>query len=106
MSSEICQKCAECCRDYPFVKLSENDIHSLEQVTKSHFDVFTNPMYKIGKGYFLQFQENGDCFFLNENNDSYSCSVYEARPEICKNYPSRDGLCVQSLSGSSGSQIH
>jgi len=53
-------------------------------------------MGKAVEEYFLQFQKNGDCFFLNENNGSYSCSVYEIRPEICKNYPSKDGLCERS----------
>ena len=87
--TEICNKCAECCKNSPFVELSKNEINSLEQVTGLHFDVFTNPKGKAVEEYFLQFQENGDCFFLNENNGSYSCGVYEARPGICKNYPSK-----------------
>jgi Fe-S-cluster containining protein len=89
ISTEICKKCSECCKNYPIVKLSKNEINLLEQVTGLHFDVFTNPMGKGVEKYCLQFQENGDCFFLNENNGSYSCAVYEARPGICKNYPSK-----------------
>lgn len=89
ISTEICRKCAECCRNYPFVELSKYEIDLLAQVTGLHFDLFTNPKGKPVEEYFLQFRENGDCFFLNKNNGSYSCGVYEARPEICKKFPSK-----------------
>lgn len=88
ISMEICKICAECCKDSPFVELSKNEINSLELSTGLPFRVFINSKGKADEGYFLQFKENGDCIFLNENNGSYSCDVYEARPEICKNYPS------------------
>ena len=87
--TEICKICAACCKNHPFVDLSKKEIHSLEQVTGLHSDVFTNPKGKVVEEYFLQFQENGHCFFLNENNGSFSCGVYETRPGICKNYPSK-----------------
>ena len=87
MSSEICKKCAECCKNHPFVELSKNEIKSLELLSGLHCDVFVNSKGKAVDGYFLQLKENGECFFLNENNGSYSCAVYEARPEICRNYP-------------------
>lgn len=89
--TQICKKCADCCKNYPFVELSKNEINSLEQVAELNFYVFTNKKGKEVDEYFLQFQENGDCFFLNENNGSYSCGVYEERPGICKNYPSKPG---------------
>ena len=87
--TEICKKCAECCKNHPFVDLSKNEINSLEKVTGINPDVFTNPKGKAVEEYFLQFRENGYCFFLNENNGIFSCDVYEARPAICKNYPSK-----------------
>lgn len=96
ISSEICKKCGKCCKNYPFVKLTKNEINLLEQTTKLHFEVFTNPMGKEVEEYFLQFQKNGSCFFLNENNGDYSCSVYETRPELCKNYPPNAGPCKRS----------
>ena len=87
--NEVCKKCAECCKNYPFIELSKNEINILEKCTKLHSDIFTNKKDKAYEEYFLQFQENGDCFFLNNNNGNYFCGVYEARPEICKNYPAR-----------------
>jgi Fe-S-cluster containining protein len=101
ISNETCKKCAECCRNFPFVKLSADDISLLEKVTALPCGAFTNPKSKLLGEYFLQFKENGNCFFLNENNGSYSCEVYETRPGICKNYPSKpvqkefcSGICI------------
>ena len=87
--SEICKKCAECCKNYPFVELSQDEIYELRKLTGLPFEVFTNQKGEGVAEYFLQFKENGDCFFLNENNGEYSCGVYEARSEICRAYPSK-----------------
>lgn len=86
--SEICKKCGECCKHYPFVELSKAEIVELGKLTGLPFSVFTNKVGKAVEKFFLQFKENGDCFFLNENDGGYSCGVYEARSEICRNYPS------------------
>ena len=85
---EICKKCAQCCKNFPFVELSQNDIFEIEKFTGSPLDVFTNQKGETVGEYFLQFVENGNCFFLNENNGDYSCGIYEARPRVCRNYPS------------------
>ena len=88
ISMKMCKKCAECCKKYPFVELSKSEVDAIEKVTGLHSDVFAISKGRAVEEYFLQFQENGDCFFLNENNGCYSCSIYEARPGICKKYPS------------------
>ena len=88
ISAEICKKCGECCKNFPFVELSKKDINSLEQLTALHPDLFTNQKEQVVEEYFLQFKENGDCFFLNNKKGSYSCGVYAARPGICRKYPS------------------
>jgi len=88
ISMKMCKKCAECCKNYPLIRISKNEINSLELLTGLHFGIPINSKGKEYEGYLLQFKENGDCFFLNENNGNYSCDVYEVRPEICKKYPS------------------
>jgi Fe-S-cluster containining protein len=88
ISSERCKKCAQCCKNFPYVKLAKNEIDSLERATALPFDEFTYQKDKALEEYFLQFKENGDCFFLSEENGSYLCAVYETRPRICRNYPS------------------
>jgi uncharacterized protein len=86
---EICRKCAECCKDYPFIELSQYEINELARWTGFPFHVFAYQKCEAGEEYFLKFKENGDCFFLNEDNGDYSCGVYEARSGICRAYPSR-----------------
>jgi Fe-S-cluster containining protein len=88
ISSEICKNCAECCKHYSFVELSQIEINALEKFTGLPFEVFTNPKGEAVGEYFLKFKENGDCYFLNTNNSNYSCEVYEARTGVCRNYPS------------------
>lgn len=88
LSAEICKKCGECCKHFPFIELTDNDIRVLEVLAKLDFKAFTNQKGEVAEGYFLQFKENGDCFFLKNNDGCYSCGAYEARPGICKNYPS------------------
>ena len=89
ITSAICIKCAECCKNYPFVELSQHEIFELEKMTGLPASAFTNQKRGAVAEYFLDFKENGDCIFLNESNGSHSCAVYETRPSICKNYPSK-----------------
>ncbi len=84
----MCQKCGACCKNHPYVELSSNEIKLLEQISGLNSEAFIHTKEENNKEYFLQFQKNGDCFFLTQNNGNYSCCVYKARPDICKNYPS------------------
>lgn len=89
ISTRICKKCGECCKQSPFVELSKVEINTLEQATGLHSAQFTNSKGVGVDEYFLQFQGDGACLFLNKSEDGYACSVYEARPEACKTYPSK-----------------
>ena len=88
LSSEICRKCAQCCKGYPFIELHQSEIDALKKKTGLSVELFTNKRDEAGKEYFLQFKENGDCIFLRETNGGYLCGVYEARAGVCRNYPS------------------
>jgi len=93
ITADLCQKCAGCCKNFPFVELSEDEIDLLKLSTGLELDIFTNSKGEDGcgegEGYFLKFSLKGDCFFLKENNGRHSCSVYESRPSVCTNYPTR-----------------
>ncbi|BBO84454.1 hypothetical protein DSCO28_50200 [Desulfosarcina ovata subsp. sediminis] len=89
ITSTICKKCAACCKRFPYIQLSENDIRAIEQETALPMEVFTNPQDASAGTYFLQFKENGDCFFLSEENGLYFCRVYKIRPDICRTYPAK-----------------
>ncbi|MBI9063590.1 MAG: YkgJ family cysteine cluster protein [Marinilabiliaceae bacterium] len=88
ITEEMCQNCARCCRDFPFVEVSALEITKLEKYTGLTLLQFTNPKGKeAADGYFLQSLENGNCLFLGEKDGHASCTVYEVRPDICKAYP-------------------
>lgn len=88
ISEEMCQNCARCCQDFPFVEVSPNEIQRLEKHTGLGFEQFTFPKGKeAADGYFLASRENGNCLFLGEKDGHASCTVYEVRPAICKAYP-------------------
>lgn len=89
ITSAICKKCAVCCKNYPFVRLTLDEIRELEKRTGLPFDAFSDRIDEAGEDYYLYFKENGDCFFLDENNGDYSCTVYESRAAICRSYPSK-----------------
>lgn len=86
--SRICQKCAECCKHAPFIKLPQNEIEAIEHYTGLKSTSFMNAIGKPEDGYFLKFKENGSCIFLEKHKDKYFCSIYEVRSELCRNYPS------------------
>lgn len=97
--TEICKKCAECCKNHPVVDLSANEISLLVEETGLRMDLFTNRKGKAVEEYFLQFQNNGSCIFLQEKNGGFACGVYHARPGICKKYPSRpiqESFCLKN----------
>ena len=89
ITSEICIKCAECCKNHPFVELSQHEVFELEKMTGLPSGDFSNQKGRAVEEYFLDFKENGDCIFLNEKNGEYSCGVYEARSVICRMYPAK-----------------
>ncbi|NDY73355.1 hypothetical protein DO021_12520 [Desulfobacter hydrogenophilus] len=89
-TTHVCTGCGSCCRNFAYIRLSQDDINSLENFTGLASEEFTENIDKAAKNRFMKFQKNGDCIFLNIIDGSYSCSVYEARPMTCRNYPSTD----------------
>ena len=88
ISSNACKKCSKCCKNFPCVELSKEEIKKLEEKTGFSFEKFTNPKGKVPvEEYFLQFKENGDCIFLKLSGEDHFCSVYGVRPKVCQSYP-------------------
>lgn len=80
-----CVKCGECCR--PIVKVSEEEIQRIEQTGLSRtLFLQQNPIdEKEGKNTLKQI--NGVCMFLQRQGEEFICSMYNARPDICRKYP-------------------
>lgn len=82
-----CITCAECCKNYPFIRLSKSEVFLITSYTALPMDQFTELKEKEVGSYFLKFNENGDCYFLKYDKGSYCCKIYDIRPSICRNYP-------------------
>jgi len=88
VTCKTCRECAVCCRHFAFAKLTQFEIEALRDFTGFHSNMFTYPIGTEGEGHFLKFRENGDCIFLNKDEGTYSCLVYEVRSQVCRDYPS------------------
>ena len=79
-----CTVCANCCKQAT-VKLHERDVEKLARfmgMTKAQFRVeYTQEDEE--QGMVLKFEEGKGCVFLDGND----CTVYEARPHICVDFP-------------------
>ena len=87
-----CHVCPAYCCSYPRVILSDEDIQRLAE----HFEI---PRKQARKRFTRKGEEPGErilkhrqdetygtaCRFLDE--ETRGCTVYEARPEICRDYP-------------------
>jgi len=79
-----CSVCANCCR-VATVKVSERDVERLARylrVTPAGF-VAEYTMESEDQGAILRWSEESGCVFL----DGTACTVYDARPDICRRFP-------------------
>ena len=74
-----CKRCGDCCRVVPH--LTKRDI---ERIKKLGFkkDFFVESISDIN----LMKMKNNKCVFLKDEKKT-SCKIYEARPRICRLYP-------------------
>ncbi len=97
VTSEMCAKCGGCCKNFPFVALSVDEIGALSAFTGLEAVAFADSDRNLNPGHFLKFQKSGSCVFLKEEAGNYACSVYEARPGVCRSYPftpTQDKVCA------------
>ncbi len=105
-----CAGCGECCRHYK-VELTPFDIERAARFCRISYD----DMWKqyLFPGIFSWNEGNGilakrdgsilddevsraDCIFLTTSKKGYSCcEIYEARPEVCRDYPTDSFRCKQ-----------
>ncbi len=81
-----CFRCGLCCTDY-LVKLSSRDIALLSRgLGISKAELMRKYAKKTPVGPVMR-QNGRECVFLRrEEGGASSCSVYESRPEVCRNY--------------------
>lgn len=72
----VCSTCGNCCR-LRFIELTLKNVERIQAKGHKNF-------YDEIKNEFVMKRNNGKCIFLNQDN---SCSIYEIRPEVCRDFP-------------------
>ena len=94
--SGVCDECrphcgAICCRVYGYVSLTEEEAKSGQyaymEVTDGCNCEVCKRMRELGIRYTLLKQPDGSCIYLD---GSRRCSIYEKRPQTCRNYSCRN----------------
>lgn len=89
----MCTQCGNCCSRY--LPLSHKDIKRIRHYIKEH-DV----LYERKRKNVLETKERNDCPFLLDDRAVERCSIYPARPTICREFN-----CQEKPHGKLGSKI-
>jgi len=83
----MCQRCGACCTVFDGVKVTENEMRGLGIPKTEWQDAFT----KIEGIYYMK----EPCRFYNSNRAA--CTIYNNRPETCRNFPVHTVNCEDGL---------
>ena len=96
ITSELCRRCAECCRSIMTV---QGDLRNLEFMEKIHGDrlaVTWRGPCSCGCGAMKFAAEiTTVCPSLGEEEGAFDCRDYEERPQFCRDYNCATWLLVQ-----------
>jgi Fe-S-cluster containining protein len=83
----MCRRCGACCTVFDGVKVTENEMRGLGIPKTEWQDAFT----KIEGIYYMK----EPCRFYNSNRAE--CTIYNDRPETCRNFPVHTVNCEDGL---------
>jgi len=87
-----CSKCPAYCCSYDEIELKERDIIRLAKHLRLDGNTFMERYTKLGKAYPVLRHHRDEifgsvCVFLDR--ETRRCTVYDARPGVCRDYPDR-----------------
>ena len=84
-----CIGCGKCCHCTPIV-ITGKDIRVMACKLGMNVKEFKKQYTRAypGNNQLSHFKQEGPCAFLDENN---RCKIYDARPDVCRNYPLMKG---------------
>ena len=88
-----CQRCAIYCCNLGGPNLTKKDIEQIESVGHDINEFIEPAKRRYGKfslmPSMIKSKKDGSCIFLKrkEKRNAYECSIYDARPTLCRLYP-------------------
>jgi len=83
-----CNRCGHCCGFN--IILTQKDIDKIKETGAEEKEFLDNKL-----GIKMLKKKNGKCVFMRMEDQSATCSIYEARPVICKRFPSVSYLGIK-----------
>lgn len=80
-----CSECGACCSR--LLPLTREDIRRIKKYVKKH-DVYYTPLRPLLP---MSDVETHNCPFLNPNVEKHRCTIYPARPEVCRVFDCKKG---------------
>lgn len=98
-----CGNCVGCCTSFKFIHIRPTDVATIENIPKEI--IFKAP--GLPKGHYLMgYDEKGHCPMFKEGK----CSIYNFRPETCKQYDCRvltaSGILINDESLDITNKVH
>jgi Fe-S-cluster containining protein len=94
-----CKRCGKCCLTV-FVPVIDEDIEKWKREGKQEISRIMEHSKSVWAGDIIISSENGKilftCPFLRWEGTHYTCTIYEDRPKVCREYkPGSSELCSQ-----------
>lgn len=86
-----CAKCPGYCCSYPVIPLTKRDVHRIAEHFDLSFETARRKFTKVDGDEDYAMRRKADVHFGKVcrffDTDKRSCTIYEARPRICRTYP-------------------
>lgn len=84
-----CVCCGNCCNTCKSIMITNKDIKAISQCLGLSTKEFKKQYTKQYPGLtnLRCFKQENPCIFLDENNNTKKCKIYDVRPYTCRGYP-------------------
>ncbi|MBN2567994.1 MAG: YkgJ family cysteine cluster protein [Deltaproteobacteria bacterium] len=96
----ICMRCGKCCLSNLFFYITDDDIERWKREgRKDILHIIENRQAVWGGDHFVSARDGTfmhGCPFLEWKDGRHSCSIYQTRPRVCRDYlPGSSKICSQ-----------
>lgn len=100
MSTFDCRRCGACCRgqigvDAQGLETDEDEVAKLLDLENTRHELQHHAPGKIRVAYgVMRLKDNGDCIALKEDHGIWTCTIYDHRPTICREFEVGGEWCL------------